>query len=53
MATKVPTLFGKELDGAPSLQEREVVKVGLGTGTISFLLCRVQHEVQMVHMMGS
>jgi 16S rRNA A1518/A1519 N6-dimethyltransferase RsmA/KsgA/DIM1 with predicted DNA glycosylase/AP lyase activity len=43
-------LFGKELDGAPSLQEREVVEVGLGTGTITFLLCGVQHEVQIIHM---
>jgi hypothetical protein len=41
LAMKVPTLFGKELDGAPSLQEREVVEVGIGTGTINFLLCGV------------
>jgi hypothetical protein len=50
LATKTPTLFGKELDGAPSLQEREVVEVGLGAGTVGLLLCAVEHEVQVIHV---
>jgi hypothetical protein len=50
LAMKAPTLFGKELDGAPSLQECEVVEVGLGAGTVSLLLCVVEHEVQVIHM---
>jgi hypothetical protein len=50
LAMKAPTLFGKELDGAPSLQECKVVEVGLGAGTVGLLLCAVENEVQVIHV---
>jgi hypothetical protein len=29
-----------------------VVEVGLGAGTVSLLLCAVEHEVQVIHMVN-
>jgi hypothetical protein len=52
VAAKVPTLSGKELDGATSLQECEVVEVGLGVGTVGLLLCSLEHEVQVIHVVS-
>jgi hypothetical protein len=50
LAMKVPMLSGKEPNGAPGLQECEVVELCLGAGTIGLLLGGVHHEVEVVHV---